>query len=156
MWDTLKSHAEEQLLLMILMAMLEALGVAVWVSQWPISGSGLELGLWRIQLVGLMSRLATPCRRRPIQTDADIKGWPIPVFDRRTPMKDKDAAVTMPYGWVVISKLTELTGYSDDAIRAKKKRGDWAEGRHWRKAPDNRVIFHVPSIQAWMEGRCDA
>lgn len=152
----MKYRAEEQLLLLILMVMLEALWAAVLVNQLSICGGALEKYAPRAQPAELMSMLATPYRPGPIQTAAHIKGWPIPVFDRRVPMKDKNGAIAQPYGWVVISKLTELTGYSDDAIRAKKKRGDWAEGRHWRKAPDNRVIFHVPSIQAWMEGRCDA
>lgn len=54
--------------------------------------------------------------------------------------------------WVLISKVTELTGYTDDAIRAKKKRGEWIEGRHWRKAPDNRVVFDIVAINRWLGG----
>lgn len=57
--------------------------------------------------------------------------------------------------WVLISKVTEQTGYTDDAIRAKKKRGEWTEGRHWRKAPDNRVVFDMVAINHWM-GSCNA
>lgn len=57
--------------------------------------------------------------------------------------------------WVLISKVTEQTGYTDDAIRAKKKRGEWIEGRHWRKAPDNRVVFDIVAINHWM-GSCNA
>jgi hypothetical protein len=52
--------------------------------------------------------------------------------------------------WVLISKVTELTGYTDDAIRAKKKRGEWIEGMHWRKAPDNRIVFDMVLINRWM------
>lgn len=54
--------------------------------------------------------------------------------------------------WVLISKVMEQTGYTDDAIRAKKKRGEWVEGRHWRKAPDNRVVFDLVAINRWMGG----
>ena len=54
--------------------------------------------------------------------------------------------------WVLISKVAEYTGYSDDAIRAKKTRGIWKEGVHWRKGPDNRVIFNLVAIQFWMGG----
>lgn len=54
--------------------------------------------------------------------------------------------------WVLISKVTEQTGYTDDAIRAKKKRGEWIEGKHWRKAPDNRVVFNLIAINSWMGG----
>lgn len=54
--------------------------------------------------------------------------------------------------WVLISKVTESTGYTDDAIRAKKKRGEWTEGKHWRKAPDNRVVFDLAAINRWLGG----
>ena len=54
--------------------------------------------------------------------------------------------------WVLINKLADYTGYSDDAIRAKKTRGIWKEGVHWRKGPDNRVLFNMVAIQSWMGG----
>lgn len=54
--------------------------------------------------------------------------------------------------WVVISKLSALTGYTDDAIRAKLSRKDWKEGIHWRKGADNRLTFDFVAIQAWMGG----
>ena len=57
--------------------------------------------------------------------------------------------------WVLIGKLTSYTGYTDDAIRAKKTRGVWVEGTHWRKGPDNRVVFNLLAIQNWMGG-CNA
>lgn len=57
--------------------------------------------------------------------------------------------------WVTISKVVEYTGYTDDAIRAKKQRGEWIEGIHWRKAPDNRLVFNLLGIQKWMGG-CNA
>lgn len=57
--------------------------------------------------------------------------------------------------WVLISKVVENTGYSDDAIRAKKARGEWIEEVHWRKGPDNRLVFNLLAIQNWMGG-CDA
>jgi len=60
----------------------------------------------------------------------------------------KDAHPT----WVLVHKLTELTGYSDDAIRAKLRRGDWQYDVHWRKAPDNRIVLNVAAIQNWMGG----
>ncbi|MYN05370.1 excisionase [Pseudoduganella sp. DS3] len=59
--------------------------------------------------------------------------------------------ITGPH-WALINKVIEITGYSDDAIRAKKKRGEWLEGIHWRKAPDNRVVFDLSAINRWMGG----
>lgn len=53
--------------------------------------------------------------------------------------------------WVLIKKITELIGYTDDAIRAKIARGIWLEGKHWRKAPDGRLMFNLEAIQKWIE-----
>ena len=50
------------------------------------------------------------------------------------------------HNWVLINKLTMETGYSDDAIRAKARRGVWTEGIHWRKAPDNRMVSCVRQV----------
>jgi hypothetical protein len=53
--------------------------------------------------------------------------------------------------WVLINKVIELIGYSDDAIRAKIKKGVWLKGVHWKKAPDNRLVFNLEAIQKWIE-----
>jgi hypothetical protein len=55
--------------------------------------------------------------------------------------------------WVLISKVIELIGLTDDAIRAKIARGVWLQGVHWRKAPDNRIYFNPEAIQKWIEGK---
>lgn len=59
----------------------------------------------------------------------------------------------MDVKWVTVKKLEELTGYTDDAIRGKIKKGVWLMGKHWRKAPDNRVLMNFQEIQAWVEGK---
>lgn len=53
--------------------------------------------------------------------------------------------------WVLINKVIELIGYTDDAIRAKIKRGVWLQNIHWRKAPDGRLVFNIEAIQKWIE-----
>jgi hypothetical protein len=55
--------------------------------------------------------------------------------------------------WVLICKICELIGYTDDAIRAKIARGVWLESVHWRKAPDGRLVFNLEAIQKWMESK---
>ncbi len=55
--------------------------------------------------------------------------------------------------WVLVHKVVELIGYTDDAIRAKMKRGVWICGIHWRKAPDGRIVFNVDAIEKWLEGK---
>lgn len=52
--------------------------------------------------------------------------------------------------WVLINKFCELKGYTDDAVRAKIKRGEWEKNRLWRKAPDNRIVIDVNAVNQWM------
>lgn len=55
--------------------------------------------------------------------------------------------------WVVIRKLAELTGYTEDAIRSKMKKGVWRESVHFRKAPDGRILFSLEAFEKWVESR---
>lgn len=55
--------------------------------------------------------------------------------------------------WVLISKINELIGYSDDAVRAKIKKGVWLNEVHWIKAPDGRLMFNLEAIQKWIENK---
>lgn len=55
--------------------------------------------------------------------------------------------------WVLINKVEELIGYTDDAIRSKIKNGVWLKGIHWTKAPDNRILFNIEAIQSWIESK---
>jgi hypothetical protein len=53
--------------------------------------------------------------------------------------------------WVLINKVVELVGYTDDAIRSKIKKGVWLCDVHWKKAPDGRLHFNIEAIQKWIE-----
>jgi len=55
--------------------------------------------------------------------------------------------------YVLASKLSELTGYTVDAIRGKRTYGVWLENIHWVKAPDGRLLFNIDAIYRWMEGK---
>lgn len=55
------------------------------------------------------------------------------------------------FPWVLINRLCDLTGYTDDAVRAKIKKGVWLAGKHWIKAPDGRILFNLEAIKAWVE-----
>lgn len=57
----------------------------------------------------------------------------------------------MVFEWVLINKVRELVGYSDDAVRAKIKRGVWLRDVHYRKAPDGRLFFNLLAIKQWIE-----
>lgn len=53
--------------------------------------------------------------------------------------------------WVLIKRLAELTGYSEDAVRHKVKNGTWLKGRIWRKAPDGRIFVNLDEFERWVE-----
>ena len=55
--------------------------------------------------------------------------------------------------YVTVNKLSEMTGYTKDAIRAKIKKGQWIRGKHWFKSPDGRVQLKPTAIEQWIEGR---
>jgi len=55
--------------------------------------------------------------------------------------------------WVRIKLLALQSGYTEEAIRAKKKNGVWLENLHWRKAPDGAIFFNLEAIQSWIEGK---
>lgn len=52
--------------------------------------------------------------------------------------------------WVTLQKASAETGYSVPALRAKINRGQLQEARHWVKAPDGRVMIHLPSFFDWI------
>lgn len=54
-------------------------------------------------------------------------------------------------GYVTIRKFSELSGYTEEAIRPKIKRGIWLENRVWRKAPDARVLISIEGFESWVE-----
>lgn len=53
--------------------------------------------------------------------------------------------------YVVLKKAEELTGYTVKAMERKIERGEWVEGREWRKAPDGRRLLSVEGYRAWVE-----
>ena len=59
--------------------------------------------------------------------------------------------VVVDWKWITIKKLSELSGYTQDAIRAKMKKGVWLAGLHWKKAPDGRILFNKQEIEKWVE-----
>lgn len=53
-------------------------------------------------------------------------------------------------GLVTTNKLSELTGYSKEAIRMEVKKGVWIKQQHYLKAPDGKLIIEM--IYQWMRG----
>lgn len=54
---------------------------------------------------------------------------------------------------VTIRRFSELSGYSEDAIRSKIKRGDWLEGDVCVKAPDGRILICTEAYERWVTGQ---
>ena len=55
--------------------------------------------------------------------------------------------------WITIRKFSEVSGYSEKAIRAKIDRGQWPEGILWLKSPDSRIQINLEAYNQWVEGR---
>jgi hypothetical protein len=54
--------------------------------------------------------------------------------------------------YVLLPLANLLTGYSIKAMERKIERGDWEEGKVWRRAPDGRILVDVLGYQRWVEG----
>lgn len=55
--------------------------------------------------------------------------------------------------YVLIAKFSELTGYSDKAVRRKIEDGVWIQGVHYRRAPDGHIIMDLEGYAKWVEGQ---
>jgi hypothetical protein len=61
------------------------------------------------------------------------------------------AAMGISLRWVLIPMFSELTGYTEKAVRRKLEDGVWQEGVHYRKAPDGRITMSLPEYYRWVE-----
>lgn len=53
--------------------------------------------------------------------------------------------------YVTIGKFSEISGYSKRAIESKINKGIWADGIHYLRAPDNRILVDIESFEKWVE-----
>lgn len=51
--------------------------------------------------------------------------------------------------FVTIRKASELTGYSEDAIRTKISTGIWAENHEWKWGPDAVQLIDLEGYDTW-------
>jgi hypothetical protein len=54
--------------------------------------------------------------------------------------------------YVLLPLANQLTGYTVKAMERKIERGDWQEGKVWKRAPDGRILIDVLGYQRWVEG----
>lgn len=57
-----------------------------------------------------------------------------------------------PTRYVLLALAALVTGYSVKAMERKIERGDWVEGKVWRRAPDGRILIDLLGYQKWVEG----
>lgn len=55
----------------------------------------------------------------------------------------------VPLAWVTLQTYAVSSGYSVGALRQKMRRGQFIEGKHFRKAPDGRVLMNIEACQNW-------
>jgi hypothetical protein len=59
--------------------------------------------------------------------------------------------VLAPARYVLLPLANLITGYSVKAMERKIERGDWIEGKVWRRAPDGRILVDLVGYQKWVE-----
>ncbi|TKR55448.1 excisionase [Allopusillimonas ginsengisoli] len=53
--------------------------------------------------------------------------------------------------FVTVRRFSELSGYSEDAIRSKVRDRIWAENEVWKKAPDGRILINIQGYESWVQ-----
>lgn len=61
------------------------------------------------------------------------------------------AVVVAPARYVLLPLANLITGYTVKAMERKIERGDWIEGKVWRRAPDGHIMIDVQGYQRWVE-----
>src|SRR5580692_459303 len=77
-------------------------------------------------------------------------------FDTIQPRASDVPIVVSTSRYVLLPVANLLTGYSVKAMERKIERGDWQEGKVWRRAPDGRILIDVLGYQRWVEGPREA
>jgi hypothetical protein len=73
-------------------------------------------------------------------------------FDTLQPRASDVPTVVSTSRYVLLPLANLLTGYSVKAMERKIERGDWEEGKVWKRAPDGRILIDVLGYQRWVEG----
>ena len=92
-----------------------------------------------------VSPASSGIRRREYATTSMAQ--PIP----RIPSYNAPAVVVNPARYVLLPLAAAVTGYTSKAMQRKIERGDWQEGKVWKRAPDGRVLIDLLGYQRWVE-----
>ena len=55
--------------------------------------------------------------------------------------------------YVLLPLANTITGYTVKAMARKIERGDWIEGKVWRRAPDGHILVDIQGYERWVESR---
>jgi hypothetical protein len=72
-------------------------------------------------------------------------------FEAPTSRAVPQPAAVVPTRYVLLPLAAIVTGYTVKAIERKIERGDWLEGKVWRRAPDGRILIDLFGYQKWVE-----
>ena len=61
--------------------------------------------------------------------------------------------IVAPARYVLLPVANSITGYSVKAMERKIERGDWPEGKLWKRAPDGRILIDMMGYQKWVESQ---
>jgi len=59
----------------------------------------------------------------------------------------------VPARYVLLPLAEKITGYSVKAMERKIERGDWSEGKVWKRAPDGRICIDLVGYEKWVENQ---
>jgi hypothetical protein len=68
-----------------------------------------------------------------------------------TPAVAASSSPLVPSRYVLLNIAASITGYTIKAMERKIERGDWQEGKEWRRAPDGRICIDLVGYEKWVE-----
>lgn len=58
---------------------------------------------------------------------------------------------TVSIRWVKLKKYCELSGDTPEAVRNRRRRGVWLDGKQAKCAPDGNLWINLQKVQEWVE-----
>lgn len=64
-----------------------------------------------------------------------------------------DAAYLSPLRWVRLALYCQISGDTADAVHARRRKRQWADGLHCRVGPDGNLWVNLEEVNRWIEQR---
>lgn len=128
------------------------------------SASLLTLRSVRVEYIPPASEADVVSRRRTVLMLQTSRGDSVEPIGRSRPTEalgDRTGVFTyserpvtvLPARYVLLPLANALTGYRVKAMERKIERGDWEEGKVWRRAPDGHIMIDIAGYHRWVESR---